>query len=104
MSAVVVAALYKFVDLPDYAEMRAPLRAAMDAHAVKGTILLAREGVNGTIAGSREGVDSVLDVYKRQDLVGQNLDGEEFRQNRIHHRAVQRDHRRLRWLHLADRL
>ena len=53
MSAYVVAALYKFVDLPDYAQMRAPLRAMMDLHVVKGTILLAREGVNGTIAGSR---------------------------------------------------
>jgi len=60
VSGFVVAALYKFVDLPDHADLRAPLRALMDAHAVKGTILLAREGVNGTIAGSRAGVDAVL--------------------------------------------
>ena len=67
MSAYVVAALYKFVDLPDYAQMRAPLRAMMDLHVVKGTILLAREGVNGTIAGSRAGIDAVLS-HLRADL------------------------------------
>lgn len=60
MSAFVVAALYKFVDLPDHADLRAPLRALMDMHKVKGTILLAREGVNGTIAGTRAGIDAVL--------------------------------------------
>ena len=66
MSAFVVAALYKFVDLPDYADLRAPLRAIMDAHKVKGTLLLAREGVNGTIAGSRDGIDAVL-AHLRSD-------------------------------------
>jgi UPF0176 protein len=46
-----VAALYQFVPLPDFCDLRAPLRALCDAHAIKGTILLAHEGINGTVAG-----------------------------------------------------
>ncbi|QMS89258.1 rhodanese-related sulfurtransferase [Nostoc edaphicum CCNP1411] len=56
----VVAALYKFVKLPDFAEKRAPLLSYCQAQDVKGTILLAQEGINGTIAGSRQSIDSVL--------------------------------------------
>lgn len=46
-----VAALYKFTFLPDYALLREPLQNMCDLVGVKGTILLASEGVNGTIAG-----------------------------------------------------
>lgn len=60
MPPIVVASFYKFTALPDYRELRAPLRARCEAAAVKGTILLAAEGVNATIAGSRPAVDSVL--------------------------------------------
>ena len=66
MNEFVVAALYKFVSLPDYREMREPLlQCCLDAE-VKGTLLLAEEGINGTIAGSRAGIDTVLD-YLRTD-------------------------------------
>jgi UPF0176 protein len=54
------AALYQFVDLPDFARLREPLQACCDAHGVKGTLLLAPEGVNGTIAGAEAGVRAVL--------------------------------------------
>ena len=57
---VVVAALYKFVRLPDFEAHQEPLQAACDASGVMGTLLLADEGINGTIAGSRSGIDSVL--------------------------------------------
>lgn len=60
MNRVVVAALYKFVALPDYHDLREPLLDACLAAGTRGTLLLAREGINGTIAGSRAGVDSVL--------------------------------------------
>lgn len=56
----VVAALYKFVSLPDYKALREPLLEYCRAADVRGTLLLAQEGINGTIAGSREGIDSVL--------------------------------------------
>lgn len=66
MSAVVVSALYKFVRLPDFESMRAPLHDLMSAQEVRGTLLLAAEGINGTIAGSREGIDAVL-AWLRSD-------------------------------------
>ena len=57
---IVVAALYKFVTLDDCEALREPLRQTMLAHGVKGTLLLAREGINGTVAGSREAIDALL--------------------------------------------
>ncbi|APX91561.1 hypothetical protein BWR19_00540 [Halomonas sp. 1513] len=57
---IVVAALYKFVTLDDFEALREPLRQTMLAHGVKGTLLLAREGINGTVAGSREAIDALL--------------------------------------------
>lgn len=66
MSSFVIAAFYKFVDLPNYKERKRPLRELCTAQKVKGSILLAAEGINGTIAGSRQGIDAVL-AYLRQD-------------------------------------
>ena len=58
-------ALYKFVDLPDYGQLRAPLLAVCAQGQVKGTLLLASEGVNGTIAGPPDGVAAVLAWLRR---------------------------------------
>jgi len=66
MPQIVVAALYRFVRLDGYADLRQPLIECMSRHRVRGTILLAGEGVNGTIAGPRGGVDAVL-VFLRSD-------------------------------------
>lgn len=66
MPDFLTAALYKFVELPDFAGLRAPLLACCEAHGVKGTLLLASEGINGTIAGKAEGVHAVL-AYLRSD-------------------------------------
>jgi UPF0176 protein len=60
------AAFYKFVDLPDYAQRKAPLLALCEQHHVKGLILLAREGINSTIAGAPADVHAVL-AYLRSD-------------------------------------
>lgn len=60
MSSTVVCALYKFVTLDDFEQLRQPLYNLMLKQGVRGTLLLASEGINGTIAGSREGVDAVL--------------------------------------------
>ncbi|MBX9886282.1 MAG: rhodanese-related sulfurtransferase [Novosphingobium sp.] len=56
-----VAALYRFARLADPAALRAPLLALAEAQGIKGTLLLAREGVNGTIAGSADGIASILE-------------------------------------------
>jgi UPF0176 protein len=66
MNSVVVAALYKFVALDDYHELREPLLDVCIATGTRGTLLLAAEGINGTIAGTRAGIDSVL-AYLRSD-------------------------------------
>lgn len=66
----VVAALYKFVRLSDYITLRDTLYDYMVANKVKGTLLLAEEGINGTICGERAGVDAVkawLDADGRFD-------------------------------------
>lgn len=63
---IVVAAMYKFVQLSDFSEMRVPLHQHCVEQGVKGTLLLAKEGLNGTIAGSQAGIDSVL-AYLRSD-------------------------------------
>src|SRR5690606_31577492 len=60
MADFLVAALYKFVHLPDFRELREPLLAQCEAQQVKGTLLLAEEGINGTIAGTEAGVRAVL--------------------------------------------
>lgn len=58
--AIVVAALYKFAALDDYRELRDPLLQLLTDLAIKGTLLLAREGINGTVAGRRESIDALL--------------------------------------------
>ncbi|OKH50374.1 hypothetical protein NIES2101_19540 [Calothrix sp. HK-06] len=63
---LVVAAFYKFTKLPDFAQMQDPLLAFCTVQAIKGTILLAPEGINGTIAGERNSIDAVLS-YLRSD-------------------------------------
>jgi UPF0176 protein len=56
-----VAALYRFAPFDDPAALRAPLLALCEERGIKGTLLLAREGVNGTIAGTADGVATVVD-------------------------------------------
>ncbi len=64
MSNTVVCALYRFVTLDDYQQIQAPLLAVMQSNNIKGTLLLAREGINGTVAGSREGIDTLISWLK----------------------------------------
>jgi len=61
-----VAALYCFAPLPRYRELQAPLLELCKAHGIKGTLLLAHEGINGTIAGSAEGIKAVVDFITAQ--------------------------------------
>jgi len=56
-----VVTFYKFVALPDYPALQQPLQASCQQHGVKGTILLAKEGINGTIAGTPAGVQAILE-------------------------------------------
>lgn len=57
---ITVAALYHFTRFDDCAALRGPLDALCRAEGIRGTLLLAREGINGTIAGSEAGIAAVL--------------------------------------------
>ena len=63
-SGITVAALYKFTPFEDPAALREPLLAACEATGVKGTLLLAREGINGTIAGTDNALAAVLGTIR----------------------------------------
>lgn len=63
----VVCALYKFVSLSDYQDIRIPLLRVMEAHHIRGTLLLAKEGINGTVAGSRSGIDALLNWLNQDE-------------------------------------
>jgi len=56
-----VAALYQFTPFADHAALKDPLLAVCNEAGVKGTILLAHEGINGTLAGSETSIATVLD-------------------------------------------
>lgn len=60
MSQIVVCALYKFVTLSDFENIKPALLDVMETHGIRGTLLLAKEGINGTVAGTRAGIDSLL--------------------------------------------
>ncbi|BAU63613.1 rhodanese domain-containing protein [Stanieria sp. NIES-3757] len=63
---IVIATFYKFVTLENLSQRRQSLREFCQKHDLKGTILLATEGINGTIAGSRENIDKVF-AYLRSE-------------------------------------
>lgn len=73
---VVVCALYHFFRFPDFADWREPLLELMQRLEVRGSLLIAAEGINGTIAGSRTGVDGVL-AFLRGDTRMVDLDSKE---------------------------
>jgi len=78
MSKIVVCALYKFVTLKGFDELRDPLHQTMVDNEVRGTLLLAEEGINGTIAGSRSGIDAVLSWLGQDERLGNIVTKESF--------------------------
>jgi len=61
----VVCALYRFVTLDNYQDLRQPLLKTMERNGVCGTLLLAQEGINGTVSGSRAGIDALLNWLRK---------------------------------------
>lgn len=74
-----VAALYQFVPLPDFRELREPLRARLADLGIKGSLLLAGEGVNGTLAGTPDAIDACIDELLHGALFGGRLDALELK-------------------------
>ena len=61
-----VVALYRFVRLDDFEALREPLLTFCTQRQIKGTLLLAHEGINGTISGTPDAISEVL-AYLRSD-------------------------------------
>lgn len=74
-----VAALYQFVALPDVRELQAPLRQVCDRLDLKGTLLLATEGINGTVAGLPDAIDRLVDELRAGPLFRGRLDNLELK-------------------------
>lgn len=74
-----VAALYQFVSLPDFREIRDPLHAICADLGIRGTLLLAQEGINGTVAGTEEGIDALMAELREGSLFQGRLDNLELK-------------------------
>ncbi len=59
-----IAALYKFAPIADPANLQPDLKALCTAHSIRGTLILAEEGINGTIAGPAQGIEFVLQFIR----------------------------------------
>lgn len=65
MPGYVVCAMYHFVILEDYQQLKPHLLQCMQENEIKGTLLLAKEGINGTVAGTRQSINSLLAWLKK---------------------------------------
>jgi len=68
-----VVAFYHFTNLHDYKNLKSPLLDMCELLGIKGTILLASEGINGTIAGTNIAIKQLME-YLQQDLRLKNLE------------------------------
>ncbi|CDN13252.1 MAG: rhodanese-related sulfurtransferase [Richelia sp.] len=66
---ITIATFYKFIKLPDISVRQPVLLSYCQAQGIKGTILLATEGINGTIAGTPEAIATVLCYLRRDPLL-----------------------------------
>jgi UPF0176 protein len=69
-----VAAFYQFAALPDFRELRAPLRTTCAELDLKGSVLLAQEGINGTLAGTATAIETLVQELREGALFGGRLD------------------------------
>jgi len=69
-----VAAFYQFAALPDFRDLRAPLRATCAELQLKGSVLLAEEGINGTLAGTASRIEALVRDLQEGALFGGRLD------------------------------
>ena len=74
-----VMALYKFAALPDAETLKAPLAEFCCGRGIKGTLILAPEGVNGTVAGTPEAIDALADYLFAAGPFGTRLAGAEVK-------------------------
>jgi UPF0176 protein len=83
----ILAALYKFVRLDDFEELKPKYLNEMNRLEVKGSLLLATEGINGTIAGAREPLNQFLDFLKSDPRLQDLTHKESYALEEPFHRA-----------------
>src|SRR4051794_1479699 len=74
-----VATFYQFVALPDFRELREPLRVFCAGLGLKGSVLLAQEGINGTLAGSSDAITALIAGLQSGELFRNRLDNLELK-------------------------
>src|SRR6195952_3636991 len=74
-----VAAFYQFAALPDFRELREPLRAICAGLELKGSVLLAHECINGTLAGSHDAIAALVAQLRDAKLFAGRLDNLELK-------------------------
>jgi UPF0176 protein len=85
-----VAAFYQFARLPDFRELREPLRAVCARLKLKGSVLLAHEGINGTLAGEPEAIDDLVAELRDGAIFSGRLDALELKFSRTSAMPFQR--------------
>jgi UPF0176 protein len=86
-ATIVVCALYHFAPFTDHADWQAPLLQLMHRHGLRGTLLLADEGINGTVAGHQAGIDAVLNLLRSDERFAHLTTKVSFDQVMPFHRA-----------------
>jgi UPF0176 protein len=74
-----VAALYQFVPLPDFRVLKDPLHRLCQDLGIRGTLLLAHEGINGTVAGHDDAIDALMAELQSGALFRGRLDNLELK-------------------------
>jgi UPF0176 protein len=74
-----VAAFYQFASFPDFRELREPLRAICADLKLRGSVLLAHEGINGTLAGSPKAITALVEELQQGPLFSGRLDNLELK-------------------------
>ena len=72
-------AVYKFASLPDAEALKGPLAEFCCRKDIKGTLILAPEGINGTVAGTPEAIDALADYLFASGPFGSRLVGAEVK-------------------------
>jgi len=87
---ITVAAYYQFAALPDFRGLREPLRAICADLQLKGSVLLAHEGINGTLAGSADAIEALIAELRDGELFGGRLGNLELKFSRASAMPFQR--------------
>jgi len=78
MARFVVSALYHFVTLEDYQDLKAKYLDFLTRHQIRGSLLLAREGMNGTVAGSAAAIRALHGFLRRDSRFADLVTKESF--------------------------